>query len=517
MRNLFIFLAAIICIFVTHVQCVQDDTARQPLRIGIIGGGIGGSYTAYSIRQWLKQHTSIDDDEVSIDIIESRHRLGGRINHILVDGLMFEEGASIMHGSNQYMRNLTTSLGLSFREPKSENTFGLYDHNHHHFSFESSDWPLFDAAKLLWAHGIGLLSMRSATQHAAKLFHQLYAIQQNGTAFNTVEDMLKSVGLYEMTQITLEDHLLSVGAGPDLIASLVTGIVHVNYNQGPSSISALAGYVGSIPTVDSDLFAVKDGNRQLVEGAAVESQSSIKLAHSVSSIRHEANAKFVVRGTNHATSHPGRSFELQYDIVILASPLELSNISVELMEPVPVRQYQPTVATFVVGTLNSSAFGSEKSAPGMILTAGCQTHEEASGAADACPFSSLASHHRNESSGEQKYKIFSVKPLNESYLNSTFNQIRSFQSTEWRAYPRFSSPEHFAPFKLQLQDGSHVYYVSAFENAVSCIECMSIAAVNVANLVRSEIEEWFKAKHPIAGHFKIPEQSQFDYAKHSEL
>ena len=33
-----------------------------------------------------------------------------------------------------------------------------------------------------------------------------------------------------------------------------------------------------------------------------------------------------------------------------------------------------------------------------------------------------------------------------------------------------------------------MYYTSAFENAVSCMECMAVSAKNVALLVREEVE-----------------------------
>ena len=54
---------------------------------------------------------------------------------------------------------------------------------------------------------------------------------------------------------------------------------------------------------------------------------------------------------------------------------------------------------------------------------------------------------------------------------------------KWNAYPKFSPPERFAPFKL----APGVFYNNALENAASAMEMSAIAAHNSALLVKQHL------------------------------
>lgn len=72
--------------------------------IGIIGGGIGGSSTAY----WLSRLYS---KNAKIHIYDSGNSLGGRLKTIEMDGFKFEAGGSIIHPKNSYAKRLTKLFG----------------------------------------------------------------------------------------------------------------------------------------------------------------------------------------------------------------------------------------------------------------------------------------------------------------------------------------------------------------------------------------------------------------------
>jgi prenylcysteine oxidase/farnesylcysteine lyase len=73
--------------------------------IGIIGGGIGGTGSAYFLKQLLHE-----EDEISVDIFEPRH-IGGRLRVINVGGREYEAGGSIIHPRNKYMQRFVKELG----------------------------------------------------------------------------------------------------------------------------------------------------------------------------------------------------------------------------------------------------------------------------------------------------------------------------------------------------------------------------------------------------------------------
>ena len=56
---------------------------------------------------------------------------------------------------------------------------------------------------------------------------------------------------------------------------------------------------------------------------------------------------------------------------------------------------------------------------------------------------------------------------------------------DWQAYPHFSPPEHFQPFKL----APGLYLNNAWENAASAMEMSAVAAKNCALLIARHLRE----------------------------
>ena len=69
----------------------------------IIGGGIGGTATAYFLHELTK-------GKALIDVYESG-RVGGRLASIPFAGHYYEIGGSILHPANQYMTKFVSELG----------------------------------------------------------------------------------------------------------------------------------------------------------------------------------------------------------------------------------------------------------------------------------------------------------------------------------------------------------------------------------------------------------------------
>lgn len=81
----------------------ENNCPLFPL-IAIIGAGIGGTSSAYYLRQKFGK-------DVKIDVFE-RQEVGGRLATLNVEGQDFEAGGSIIHPLNLHMKRFVKDLGM---------------------------------------------------------------------------------------------------------------------------------------------------------------------------------------------------------------------------------------------------------------------------------------------------------------------------------------------------------------------------------------------------------------------
>ena len=443
---------------------------------------------------------------MSLVLLEAGAAAGGRVRSVSVDGLELEGGASIIHSSNAYLRNMSDAFNLTRLRVERENRrLGIWDSDARRLLLTTTDWPWLSLLRLLWRYGLSFFTLGSLVKQRAALWSGVYALQAALQAFDSPEQLLSALSLYSATQSSLLS-FLSPAVSPLLLRELVTAVERVNYNQ-QLDVNGLAGSVGLIPALDDDLFAIEGGNCRLVQAAIQHSGAELRLQHRAEQLRYDSQqAQYAVSG---------EGWEERFDLVVLAAPLELSGLRLELTaaSTPPPRAYQTTVATFVSGQLNHSYFGlsSAEELPSQLLTVGCLPEP-------ACAFSSIGQYHRNASSGRSVYKIFSAAPLPSALLSSLFLDLQSEPplSIAWQAYPQFRSAEQFSGFWLQLeasgaQAAGRLLYVNAFENAVSCMECAAVSAMNVALLASRRLQELRSLK----GHRQAQAQPQHA-AQHSE-
>lgn len=73
---------------------------------GIVGGGIGGTSTAYFLRQLFGKNAKID--------IFEKKQVGGRLVTTNIGDNEIEAGGTLIHPQNMYMVNFTKLLGIFF-------------------------------------------------------------------------------------------------------------------------------------------------------------------------------------------------------------------------------------------------------------------------------------------------------------------------------------------------------------------------------------------------------------------
>ncbi|KAF4349804.1 hypothetical protein F8388_001082 [Cannabis sativa] len=466
-------LSRLTLIFILYFLSVSSATNPPPpdAAVCIVGAGIGGSSLAHFLRLY-----STPDVDFHIRIFERNDVVGGRTATVNVSGDFFEAGASILHPKNFHTLNYTKLLNLTIKEPSSSSSsaspaFGIWDGKKFVFKtisfnsglpFVQKIVSVANSVLMVLRYGFSLLKMNTFVQETVGNFLKYYESHESRPIFESVEEMLKWAGLYNLTTTTLGFKLADIGLSPLLINELVTVITRINYGQSVA-ISGLAGAV-SLAGSDEGLWSIEGGNWQMASGLINHSNVALHLHEEIESI------SFVERYYE-LNSTKGKSYKC--DIAVVATPLDEVKIQFTPQVSIPKRSLQHTYATFIRGLLNPEYFGldSVSKIPELV---GTIEHPDLS-------FSSISVLKQYDEK-DMAYKVFSRKPMSDELLDSIFSLRKETIQINWGAYPHYKAPEVFAPFIL---DDRHLYYVNAFENAASTMETSAVAAENIARLILS--------------------------------
>jgi predicted NAD/FAD-binding protein len=443
-----------------------QKTARKA-RVAIVGAGAAGSVAAY--RLWQKL-----GDDVAITVYERCEHVGGRAWDLQFAGTRIEVGGTLLHSSGKYTMEL-----MKLTDSK-EGTSGLsLDGKDETYAFwTDKGFPVLThtslvsmAAGILKYVGIGSARkvVSSATKMAAQWEH-IYTLLADGQTFETPQEMLKTLGLYEPTRISLAEHLGKLGINERMTHHIVEPIVHNMYNQG-AEIGALAGLVGlaGAGLAGGYLFAIEDGNWTVYDKTLRKIGVDLQVNAQVTRIEMWPIGTPLFAVTTADGNAEG------YDAVILAAPFALADLEI-YMEGTPlnaaVYPYQEVQTTLVAGTLNPAFFGANpnKKMPSTVFTS------DSAGA----PFKSIGVTGYSPTYKSRIYKIFSAEhEMTEDELNSIFTTIHDTYRFVWRgAYPVISPGIDHLPFKL----APGLFYACAFETAAGAIEVESVGAWNTAEL-----------------------------------
>ncbi|CAI5493651.1 unnamed protein product [Closterium sp. Naga37s-1] len=524
----------------------------SPFKVCIVGAGIGGASAAFFLRnvsRALESAVQPSFPEMDIHVFERAGRVGGRTLLLKVplgeqaegDVVKVEAGASIIHGKNLHLVRLAEQLRLETASP-ADMDFGIWAGQCPSSSgggggsnsgasgcsgggFVFQEWRLGEGAVMSWLADLvngarmavrytlaGLIAMRAFVGDMLARWMRLYdERREGGEAFETPEELLRSLGLLELTSVTLSDALLEKGLPAVLVNELVTMITRVQYGQN-ATISGLPGAVGLCGT-GSELWKVRGGNWQLAQGAIRLANASLHLHSRVARIAQHtesAGGGYVLhmqakegkqgkaaggerRGEGGGDGAGGSGASdgadgadgaggdegVRCDAVIIATPMEQNGIAIHPAPAVlPLRTYQHTHVTFVRATLKHTYFGAADapSLPGLIGTL----------ENEGIPFSSISRVAPWAADGSSVFKVFSRQHLPDATLDVLFRNRSFTRSIDWPAYPHYAPPDAFAPFLL---DAHHLYYTSTFESAASALETAAVAAKNVAHLLLTRLQK----------------------------
>ncbi|XP_010546320.1 PREDICTED: farnesylcysteine lyase isoform X2 [Tarenaya hassleriana] len=469
-----------------------------PPTVCIVGSGIGGASVAYFLRNY-----SVSGDGARILMFERNGVVGGRMATVTIAGETFEAGASILHPNNYHARNFTEKFNLKIRSPSSsssdDSSLGIWNGREFIFktlraSFKSPllNWivSLMNDLYIFMRYGFSIFRMDAFIKDAVGNFLKYYESPETRPVFDTVEEMLKWSGLYNLTRRALLEELSDAQMSPLLANELISVITRINYGQN-LLISGLAGAV-SMAGSGGGLWAVEGGNWQMAAKLINHSDAMLHLNERIESI-----------------SYLGKYYELNStkggsyicNVTVVATPLDEVDIQFSPPTSIPKGELQHTHATFVRGLLNPGYFRL-KSVLDIPKLVGTVEDPE-------IPFSSISVLKRHDDN-DMTYKIFSRKPMSDALLDDLFSVRKETVHIDWAAYPKYHAPEVFAPFVL---DGNHLYYVNAFENGASTIEMSAVAAENMARLIISR----FPTKRSSSTSISEGKSSSDTRSFHSEL
>ncbi|KAJ8769154.1 hypothetical protein K2173_000929 [Erythroxylum novogranatense] len=447
-----------------------SSATSPPATVCIVGSGIAGSSLAHFLRRYSLPSSS------RIIMFDRNPVVGGRMATVTIAGHTFEAGASILHPKNYHAANFTEMYKLGRKKPvRSESSISLAIWDGQRFVFKTmsveSKSPLVqkivslaNSVYMLFHYGFSLLKMDNFVEDMLSKFLKYYESFETRPIFETVDEMLKWAGLYNLTTRTLEEELFEVGLSPLLVKELVTVITRINYGQNVD-INGLAGAV-SLAGSGGGLWAVEGGNWRMAAGLINSSDVELHLLEEITSISYLG--KYYELSSTH-----GKTYTCE--VSVIATPLDEVNIQFAPRISIPKRNLQHTHATFVRGLLNPVYFGMKavSEIPELVGTI-----EDVD-----IPFSSI-SVLKQHNETDMTYKIFSRKVMDDALLDDIFSARTDTIRINWAAYPHYNAPEVFAPFIL---DSWHLYYVNAFENAASTMETSAVAAENVARLILSRL------------------------------
>ncbi|GAM26375.1 hypothetical protein SAMD00019534_095500, partial [Acytostelium subglobosum LB1] len=444
-------------------------------RIAIVGGGVGGTSSAYFLHKLLGT-----DAEITLFEKES---VGGRTRSVNVcAGKSAELGGSIIHPVNDHINNLVKELHLETVRVEDGETFAIW--NGHDIVFQQSSlFSFIDVLKLLYTYHLDPITFNGLRNNVVERFLSSY---KDNEPFNSVEEFFTRIGLPNITSVTAEEYFTTAGIGKPFVENILSAAIRVNYNQDYDKIAAFAAMIALVGSEDG-LYSIKGGN-YLLSKTLLERSKAAVLQRNVKYI------KKVDQASDNNENSPSSIFEIgvddsngqqtyEFDTVIIAAPLELSKIHLENMDPtladrIPSFQFQ-TVHTYLIGA-NSINQNYINQPIGANIQNVLTSHNS------SIPFFVAAKNPAGKcEDGRQVYKVFSRNSIDDSVFSSLFINHTLHVKHEWKAYPVLRPTSVFPPIKLD----NELYYVNAFEHACSTMETEVLASKNVARLIAKSLNK----------------------------
>ena len=255
------------------------------LRIGVVGAGVGGAFTAKFLRELGVNAT--------IEVFDANERAGGRVldtTTLLGEPLAQELGASMAITQNRYVRDAADKLGLKRRSLRDSPGRGsgrlAVVGADGAIAFTESGFAPLTVARLLRRYGgRSLRNVKGVASEFIANFSRLYDAQDAGRAFRSPRDLLAEASMEEWPARACGAALGEVAA--EGTAELVEALMRNNYGQDAAPAGALCCFTAVAPLAaggSKAAFKIEGGNAQLAARLLARANASTRFGHRVTAV-----------------------------------------------------------------------------------------------------------------------------------------------------------------------------------------------------------------------------------------
>jgi len=391
----------------TTTNSILLPRSNKPIKIGILGSGVGGTSAAFSLYERIPNN-------VDLTIIEQTDRIGGRCKVIECPKSKerFEAGASIVSDLNEVFK--TTMEQLNLKRIKGKVHIPLFIHNGNETDnpwivVSPTSIPLFDRLlslhwklkildvigtfQIVWKYGFRKLrSLKTILTKEPKntlKFDKLYQHLESGS-YRTPEEIVLEICYHDVDKY---DRLMTNSAqiaifGESKKTPIITDFVDTGArcNYGGQDCDDLHGFVGLVSLaggIASKCFAVEGGNERVPQGLIQQLMDERGTTNKDKEDTTSSDTKNLMKGqfqillnttcTEVKKREKEGGYEVtieqqgerrveHYDIVLCCSPIERS--SVKFIPNIPSldawmkksHKLRRCVTTFVRGILNPDMY-----------------------------------------------------------------------------------------------------------------------------------------------------------------
>lgn len=452
-----------------------------------------------------------------------------------------ELGASIFVEVNEILKNSSEFFELKPRKSETESAeiLGIWDGSKFVYTQKDSGWYWLDVAKLIWKYGLAPIRTQRLMKAVVGRFRQLY--KEPYFPFRSLSAVAEDLDLISVTAVTGEQFLSANNIGAPFTTDVIQASTRVNYGQNLGLIHGLETMV--CMAIDGAM-QIEGGNWQIFDGMLRASNATVLLNNTVETITRTNRGRYTIKTTIEDTgSGMKHANEASFDTVVLASPLQFSNIEIEndlfkhKPDEIPYVTLHVTLFTSP-HTLSPEFFNLAPSAevPTTILTTLPPNEipeipEDGVGSPGFFSISTLRTVvNPKTQEKEHLYKIFSPRKVTSEFLcgilglstsidlsnitSSSTGGISWYYPHIWKSYPYEYPRVTFE--ELELSPG--FYYTSGIESFISTMETSALMGMNVAQLVVNDYMEVLDSQHTNGGSLlqKVLSGTQKD-AEFSEL
>lgn len=377
---------------------------------------------------------------------------------------------------------------------------GVWNGEEFVFVMDGEGW--WDLAKLVWKYGYAPIKTNRLMEATVGKFMRMY--DEPLFPWKSLNDAVEEVGLLPTTGVTGEQFLKDQGVSDKYAREIVQASTRVNY---ASNLGRIHGLEAMVCMAANGAMAITGGNWQIFERMLQASPSiTTHFKTSIKQISKQPDA------TYNLTTSSGDI--VQYDEVVLASPLQFSKLVID-----PAPKYTPDQIPYVKlhvtlfaspHKLDPSAFGlaPDKPVPVHVLTTLHPSETNASDPSAGPGFNSISVVHAGVNNltstprSEYVYKIFSFMPIGAAFLSRYLGvpvtdaeaesgdpngNISWIHHKIWHSYPEELPRVTFD--EINLDDG--FWYTNGIEPFISTMETSALMGKNVARLI---VDRWMEQK-----------------------